>query len=52
MTKQTNKPTNGDGPNSISFDEFIKYLTGYSSYEQLENEMNKAYDRPKGKEKP
>jgi hypothetical protein len=56
MIKQTNKspnrPPNGNDSNSITFDEFIKYLTGYSSYEQLEDEMNKEYNRPKGKEKP
>ena len=44
MTKQTNqmnKPPNGDYSTSISFDEFIKYSTGYSSYKQLEDAMNK-----------
>jgi hypothetical protein len=39
----------GNDPNSITFDELIRYLTGYSSYEQLEDAMNKEYD---GKEKP
>jgi hypothetical protein len=51
-TKQTKQPPDKNDPNSITFDEFIKYLTGYSSYEQLADEMNKEYDRPKGKKKP
>jgi hypothetical protein len=37
---QTNKPPKGDYSTSISFDEFTKYLTGYSSYKQLEDAMN------------
>jgi hypothetical protein len=56
MIKQTNKSPNqapnGNDPNSITFDEFVKYLTGYSFYEQLEDEMDKEYDYSKGKEKP
>jgi hypothetical protein len=50
MTRQTSELPNGYDLNSISFDEFVKYLTGYSSYEQLADEMNKGYDHSKGKE--
>jgi hypothetical protein len=45
--KQTNKLPNGNDPYVISFDEFVKYSTGYSSYEELEKEMNK--EKGKGK---
>jgi hypothetical protein len=41
MINQTNKLPNGNYSTSISFDEFIKYSTGYSSYKQLEDAMNK-----------
>jgi hypothetical protein len=44
MIEQTNKLSSGDDSNSISFDEFTKYLTGYS-YEQLMDAMNKEKER-------
>jgi hypothetical protein len=46
MTRQPTEPLTGNDPNSISFDEFIKYLTGYSSYEQLADEMSKGKEKP------
>jgi hypothetical protein len=45
MIEQTNKLSNRNDSNSISFDEFTKYLTG-CSYEQLMDAMNKEKEKP------